>query len=220
MFFWCEESALAQAEDRVQGTAKKFESRMQLRIYASWQEKKKIHVDTFLMRSKVLWVCWELHERLLWLVIKVRTFLGEKNGAFQAFIVQLYFNIAKKKERRLKIVELIECRCFFFVSFARFAHPFQQTGNYCSRLGTVNWSTQSRRFYRQAIRGGKKERKSETKGENTKPIEIGLLCEWTQWQRHSQYGGSIFVRFDLIRSQPNQTIKVYVLVHCSFIYVV
>lgn len=35
MFFWCEESALAQAEDRVQGTAKKFESRMQLRIYAS-----------------------------------------------------------------------------------------------------------------------------------------------------------------------------------------
>lgn len=113
MFFWCGESALAQAEDRVQGTAKKFESRMQLRIYASWQEKKKIHVDTFLMRSKVLWVCWELHERLLWLVIKVRTFLGEKNGAFQAFIVQLYFNIAKKRNVDWKLWSSSNAAAFF-----------------------------------------------------------------------------------------------------------
>lgn len=80
-----------------------------------------------------------------------------------------------------KLCSISECRSFLpaisptllsFIS-CRIAHPFQQTGNYCSRLDTVLYTHRNKVFIAKLNR---EEQETGNKKANIKPIEL-VYCE-------------------------------------------
>lgn len=80
-----------------------------------------------------------------------------------------------------KLCSISECRSFLpaisptLLSFnsCRIAHPFQQTGNYCSRLDTVLYTHRNKVFIAKLNR---EEQETGNKKANIKPIEL-VYCE-------------------------------------------